>query len=260
MMKKRLVGWSAGLFATAVAAAALGQNQTGASGSLSLDSSTGASASGDASASGMGDDDKKYEPEDMMFEAGAFLGLMLPSSNHNLRADPAEGSVGPHEEFASVAPEFGGRLAFYPIKYVGAEIEGAWLPTSTDSDSSASIFAGRLHAIGQLPMGRLTPFVLLGFGALGAGSTPMGTDSDPAIHFGAGVKYGITPGIALRADLRDTMAQKFGADQGSLTHFPELFLDRRRFLTQNPRRERRSRGARADGRRRLGRRRHHRRS
>ncbi|HEV8246327.1 MAG TPA: OmpA family protein [Polyangiaceae bacterium] len=223
MMKKRLVGWCAGLFATAVAAAAFGQDQAGGSGSLSLSSSSGANASGDASASGAGDD-KQYEPENMMFEAGAFVGLMLPSKDHNLRADNAPGTVSVHEEFASVAPEFGGRIAFYPIKFIGGELEGGWLPTSTTTDSSASIFAGRLHLIGQLPMGRLTPFLLFGGGALGAGSKPMGTDTDPAIHFGLGLKYGFTPGIALRVDLRDTMSQKFNADQGSLTHYPELLI------------------------------------
>ncbi len=223
MMKKRLVGWCAGLFATAVAAAAFGQNQAGGSGSLSLSSSSGASASGDASASGA-NDDKQYEPEDMMFEAGAFLGLMLPSSDHNLRQDAPVGTAGVHEEFASVAPEFGARVAFYPIKYVGGEVEGGWLPTSTETDDSASIFAGRLHAIGQLPLGRITPFLLFGGGALGAGSKPMGTDTDPAIHFGLGAKYGLTPGIALRLDLRDTMAQKFNEDQDTLTHFPELLI------------------------------------
>ncbi|HVJ13906.1 MAG TPA: OmpA family protein [Polyangiaceae bacterium] len=226
MTKKRLLGWSAGLFATAIAAAAFGQNQAGASGSLSLSSSQGASASGDASASGAADDSKKYEPEDMMFEAGVFLGMMFPSSEHNLREDlPQQSNVlVPHEEFASVAPEFGARLAFYPLKYVGGEVEGGWLPTSTDTDSTASIYAARLHVIGQFPIGRITPFVLFGGGALGAGSKPMGNDTDPALHFGLGAKYGITPGIAIRADLRDTMAQKFGADDGDLTHFPEILV------------------------------------
>lgn len=225
MTKKRLVGWSAGLFATAIAAAAFGQNQAGGSGSLSLSTSSGASASGDASASGS-DGDEQYEPEDMMFEAGAFLGLMFPSSDHNLREDvnPQAGFATPHEEFASVAPEFGGRVAFYPIKYVGGEIEGGWLPTSTETDDSASIFAGRLHLIGQLPLGRITPFLLFGGGAIGAGSRPMGTDTDPALHFGLGAKYGITPGLAIRADLRDTMAQKVNGDDGDLTHFPELLV------------------------------------
>jgi outer membrane protein OmpA-like peptidoglycan-associated protein len=224
MTKKRLVGWSAGLIAMATATAAFGQDQAGASGSLSLSSSEGASASGDANASG--DSDKDYEPEDMMFEAGAFLGLMLPSSDHNLREDinAQAGVATPHEEYAGVAPEFGGRIAFYPIKYVGGELEGGWLPTSTETDDSASIFAGRLHLIGQFPLGRITPFALIGGGALGAGSKPMGNDTDPALHFGLGVKYGITPAIAIRADLRDTMAQKVNEDDGTLTHFPELLV------------------------------------
>jgi outer membrane protein OmpA-like peptidoglycan-associated protein len=222
MTNKRLLGWGAGLCATLVCAVAFGQNQSQASGSLSFSTSSGASASGDASGPGAADDDKDYEPEDMSFEAGVFAGILLPSSDHNLRED--QGGAAVYEEYASVAPIFGARLAFYPIKYVGAEIEGAWAPTSTDTDSSASIFGGRFHAIGQYGFGRFTPFILFGAGAIGASSSSMGNDTDPEIHFGAGLKYALTRGLGLRLDIRDTLSQKANADDGDLTHYPEFLL------------------------------------
>lgn len=220
MTKKRLVGWGVGLCATLVSAAAFGQSQ--ASGSLSLSTSSGANASGDASGPAVPDDDGEYEPEDMSFEAGLFAGILLPSSKHNLREDQRSPAV--FEEYASVAPAFGARVAFYPIKYVGAEVEGMWAPTSTESDSTASIFAGRLHVIGQYGIGRFTPFILAGGGALGASSSAMGNDTDPAVHFGAGLKYALTRGLGLRLDLRDTLSQKANADDGDLTHHLEFTL------------------------------------
>ncbi len=121
MTNKRMVGWGAGLCATLVCASAFGQDQSQASGSLSLSTSSGASASGDASGPAAPDDDKDYEPEDMMFESGVFAGILFPSSDHNLREDL--GNVAVYEEYASVAPVFGARVAFYPIRFVGAEVE-----------------------------------------------------------------------------------------------------------------------------------------
>jgi OOP family OmpA-OmpF porin len=222
MTNKRMVGWGAGLCATLVCASAFGQDQSQASGSLSLSTSSGASASGDASGPAAPDDDKDYEPEDMMFESGVFAGILFPSSDHNLREDL--GNVAVYEEYASVAPVFGARVAFYPIRFVGAEVEGAWAPTSTDTDDSATIYGARLHAIGQYGFGRFTPFVLFGAGAIGASSTSMGNDTDPEFHFGAGLKYALTHALGLRLDVRDTLSQKANADDGDLTHFPEITL------------------------------------
>jgi outer membrane protein OmpA-like peptidoglycan-associated protein len=194
----------------------------GASGSVSFDSSAGASADGDASAHA--DDDTRFEPKPMQFELGLILGIMLPSKDHNIRADGAR-----PEAYASVAPEFAMRASFLPIPYVGAEFEAAWLPTSTENDSTASLFAGRAHVIGQFPIGRFTPFALIGAGAIGGGSTPMGTDTDPALHFGLGLKYALTEGFGVRLDVRDTLSQKIGSatedvQDGDLTSHWEVLL------------------------------------
>jgi outer membrane protein OmpA-like peptidoglycan-associated protein len=194
-----------------------------ASGSLSLSSSDGASASGDASAEG-DKPDSAYEPHDMEWTVGGALTLMFPASDHNLRHEDER----PQEY--GLAPGVAVRMAFFPIRYAGLELEGAWWHTSTKDDSSAALFAGRAHAMLQLPLGRIVPFAVVGLGALGAGSNPMGTDTDPAFHFGLGGKYALTEAISVRLDLRDTMAQRAqtvedpAAEQGDLTHFPEVML------------------------------------
>jgi OOP family OmpA-OmpF porin len=182
----------------------------------------GASTDGGASADGERPDGA-YEPRDMEFTIGASLGFMLPSKDHNLRHEDER------PEAYGFAPGVTFRMGFHPLRYAGLELEGAWMHTSTDNDKSAALFAGRGHAIVQLPLGRIVPFALGGLGALGAGSNPMGTDTDPAIHFGLGVKYAFTEAISARLDLRDTLSQRIdrpgdAAEQGSLTHFPELWL------------------------------------
>jgi outer membrane protein OmpA-like peptidoglycan-associated protein len=199
---------------------------TAASGSVSLGSSA-ADANGAAGANGGADvdaghqdDDAKYEPKPFQWEVGAFIGILLPSDQHNLRDDRAR-----QQPYGSVAPEFGVRVGFLPLKYVGAELEAWVAPTKTDvSGSSATLFGGRGHLIGQYPIGRFTPFAVVGYGKLGAASNPMGTDIDPAFHFGLGGKYALSEAVGLRLDLRDNMAQKVEAEDGAMTSHWEISL------------------------------------
>jgi OOP family OmpA-OmpF porin len=186
-----------------------------AEGSFSLGGDSSASASADAS---VPDDDAKYEAEDGQFEIGIFGGVMFPSKDHNLRA------FGVQQYEYTIAPEIGVRASWLPVKYVGLEIEGMWGYTTTEADDVANLFAGRGHLIGQIPIGRITPFLVFGTGAIGAGSGTMGVDTDPALHFGLGAKYMLSQAIGLRLDVRDTMHQKFDAEQDTLTHSPEVML------------------------------------
>ncbi len=160
----------------------------------------------------------RYEPEGDLWEFGLFGGVMLPSTSHNLRAPDAS------QQPFDTALEVGARFAYYPLSFLGAELEGAGMTSKVDDGSSGGLFAGRAHLIGQLPLGSITPFLLFGGGALGGASSAMGTDIDPAIHFGAGVKAAIDEYLSLRVDLRDTVTQKFGAAQGVQTHHPELLF------------------------------------
>ena len=200
-------------------------NTAAASGSVSFGSS-GADANGAADVdTGKKDDDSKYEPKPFQWEVGAFVGILMPSDVHNLRDDRSH-----QEPYGSVAPEFGVRVGFLPLKYVGAELEAWVAPTKTDTSGyAATLFGARGHLIGQYPIGRFTPFAVVGYGKMGAASTPMGTDIDPAFHFGLGGKYAISEAVGLRLDLRDNMTQKVStastvAEDGDMTSHWEIAL------------------------------------
>ncbi len=157
-------------------------------------------------------------PEANLWELGLFGGVMFPSSSHALV------HVGRPQQPFNTAGELGARVAYFPLAFLGLEVEGAAMPASLEDGSSGGLFAGRGHAILQLPMGRFTPFVLGGGGLLGGASNAMGVDRDPAIHFGLGGKLALDESISARLDLRDTLTQKAFADQGAQTHHPEILL------------------------------------
>lgn len=89
---------------------------------------------------------KRHRPTALTFEIGVFGGVLVPPSNHELYV-PSFG----HQEFTAVAPDVGLRLGFYPLSFLGLEVEGAVMPTRTEDDSAATIFGFRGHALGQLP-------------------------------------------------------------------------------------------------------------
>lgn len=148
-----------------------------------------------------------------------FGGVFFPSKDHNLQDETK-----PHEAFESVAPELGARLGYYPIPYLGAEAEGAVMPTKTESGDTAGLWAARGQLVVQYPLRAVSPFVLAGAGALGAGSRVMGSDTDPALHFGVGAKLRLDDFFGLRLDVRDNMSQKNDASNGTQTHHPEALL------------------------------------
>jgi len=159
----------------------------------------------------------KGRPTKNYFELGVLGGLLFPSKNHALQdRNP--------QPFDSPVPELGTRAGFYPLAYVGVEAEGTAGPTKTESGRAAGLWGGRFQAVLQLPVERLTPFVVLGGGWLGAGSTATGTDVDPALHFGAGAKWSFDDFVAARLDVRDNMSQKHAADKGTPAHHPEVQL------------------------------------
>jgi outer membrane protein OmpA-like peptidoglycan-associated protein len=152
-------------------------------------------------------------------EVGLFLGVLFPSADHNFHYEFAE-----HQGLGSAAFDFGIRAAFLPIPYGGIELEGALMPTATDDDQGATIWSARVHGLLQAPVSRISPFLLVGGGRMGALSDPLENDADPLLHFGIGAKLGINDRVLARLDVRDNLTQKNGADEGSLTHHPEILL------------------------------------
>lgn len=161
---------------------------------------------------------------DNFFELGLFLGAMFPSSRHNLEDAATERGDKRHRAFRGVAPDIGGRIGYYPVRYLGLEFEGAYMPTEDEDGKGAMLWALRGHAVGQVPFGPVTPFLLVGGGRLGVNSDSMGKDSDPAIHFGVGVKLPITQVVGLRFDFRDDLTQKDDSSDGTQTHHREFLL------------------------------------
>jgi outer membrane protein OmpA-like peptidoglycan-associated protein/opacity protein-like surface antigen len=109
---------------------------------------------------------------------------------------------------------FGLRVALSLNPLFAIEAEGVGVPTGDSKhDYKLLVLGWRGHLVfNLLPLrtlhGKLTPFVLVGAGALQVAYT-VGTaydeikkDTDMEFHAGAGVKYAVTPLIALRFDAR----------------------------------------------------------
>jgi outer membrane protein OmpA-like peptidoglycan-associated protein len=194
---------------------------TTAAGPALAQNSTAGTARADATAPSPGPEGymSRYVPQNNLFEIGIFGGLFFPSKHHEL-GDPNK----PLEPYGKVAPDLGLRLAYFPLSFAGVEAEGAVMPTHTDDGAKAALWAVRGHVVAQLPLASIVPFVVVGGGALGTSSDTLGSDNDPAFHFGAGVKVPADDFLSARLDLRDTMAQKGNAQDGAQTHFPEVLL------------------------------------
>ncbi len=160
----------------------------------------------------------RYRPEAGMVEMGIFGGVMFPSASHGLEAS---GTL--HREFGT-GGELGLRLAYFPVDFLGVEAEAASVAATVKNGGGAGIWAGRGHLIGQLTSSSITPFLLVGAGALGANSQELGRDTDLGFHFGAGVKIPFDDFISARLDVRDTLGKYSAQTNASLAHYPELLL------------------------------------
>ncbi|HKO49693.1 MAG TPA: OmpA family protein [Polyangiaceae bacterium] len=160
-----------------------------------------------------------FPPENGLFELGVFGGIIFPSSDHNLRYEAY-----PQRPYG-VGGEFGARLGYYPLSFLGVEAEAMTAASKIkDTETSAAIYAGRLQAVLQAPLPYVTPFLLVGVGRLGAISRSQANDSDPAWHFGIGAKVPITHSFGLRVDLRDTLTKNTQQDGQAHTFEIQLGL------------------------------------
>src|SRR5690606_766645 len=124
---------------------------------------------------------ERYKPEANLWEVGMFGGLFFPSREHNLKVP-----VLPREEFSPLAGQLGGRLAYFPLSWVGAELEGFGAGGSTRESEFSAVFYGlRAHAIFQLPLYSIVPFAMIGGGRLGTSTKSMGNDWIGAFLAGA---------------------------------------------------------------------------
>ncbi len=167
---------------------------------------------------------RRFAPERNMVELGVFGGLFIANKTHDLY-NPA---TTPGEQIKRPAPDLGARLGFYPLRFLGVEAEFAAIPakyaagtTSAAPGGSGFIWGVRGHAILQLPMYRVVPFLLGGYGAMGVSSAAnvAGKDVDAVGHFGGGVKYFINRWVGLRLDLRGLIGAEAMQKVGAAPHF-----------------------------------------
>jgi outer membrane protein OmpA-like peptidoglycan-associated protein len=215
-MRRAPVVLSATLVAIMAATGAHAQ-QTEAAGSAAL-STEGLSAQG---SSGADAGSSQLEPEPGLFELGVFGGLLWISERHNLASMQV-----PIYPVDNPLFEVGLRVAYFPLSFVGAELEGAWVPYGKANDETISVWAGRGHAILQVPGSRVTPFVLAGGGRITLMSDAMRNDGDPAFHYGGGVKVALAPLVSLRVDGRDNVTEEdpvYESENG-VAHHAEVLL------------------------------------
>ncbi len=205
-----------------------------ASGGISL-GGDGVETSSDANADGTGsaDPDKRkdirwierWKPERGMVELGVFGGVMFPHPRLELFEPQLDQPDQGFQPLASLAPEVGGRIGYYPLRFFGLEAEGAWLPTETEGGQSVNMWAARGHLVAQIARWSITPFVLAGASglAVASDSNAVGNDVDLGFHFGGGLKFFFTRRFMMRLDVRDTMTARRGLGEG-VVHSPEVLL------------------------------------
>ncbi|MGB1012565.1 MAG: OmpA family protein [Nannocystaceae bacterium] len=147
---------------------------------------------------------RRYRPQRNQIELGIYGGLFFPSAEHELY-DP----MLMHQPYGSLAPDFGVRAGYYPLRFLGIELEGGVMPTRSEDGESAFIYKFSPVLLAQLPY-RIAPFVRAGFGLLGASTTSLGGDIDPSLNIGGGVKFYVNRWLALRLDVVDNVATRLG--------------------------------------------------
>jgi len=164
---------------------------------------------------------RRFAPERNMVELGIFGGVFVANKQHDIYAPETT----PGEMIKRPAADLGLRLGFYPLRFLGVEAEFAAIPAKYAAGpgpgGSGFLYGVRGHAILQLPMYRVVPFILGGYGALGVSSGPTvaGKDIDPVGHFGGGVKYFFNRWLGIRLDLRGLVGAEAMQEVGASPHF-----------------------------------------
>ena len=141
-----------------------------------------------------------YKPRAGMWEIGGFGGAFIIAQPH----DFYDHNLG-FRQLRRAAPEAGLRAAYYPLSFLGIEGEFAGIWTSAKyGKEPAFLYAARLQGILQLPLFRLVPFFVGGYGLMGVRSNQdaLGNDIDPVGHYGLGLKLFVNRWIALRLEGR----------------------------------------------------------
>jgi len=159
--------------------------------------------------------EERLRDQSHLVTLGLFGGVFIPPEEHELFNERYT-----HYPLQDVAPDIGIRIGYLPLPYLGVEVEGALMPTSTTSDRNVKVVGVRGHVLAQYPA-QLAPFLVVGGGLLGVNSDPiaLGKDADGVFHWGLGLKYYATHWLAFRVDGRHTIGGKRGS--GGVGHYFE---------------------------------------
>ncbi len=194
----------------------------------------------------------RWAPEPNTTEYGIYGGMFVTSRRIELFEADFERRDQGYRPFVRLAPDIGLRAGFFPIPWLGAEIEAGAMPTRTEIGQGALLWTARGAVVGQLALWSVTPFVLVGGGLIGVTSDRgvVGNDVDVAMHVGGGVKVYVNRFIHVRLDVRDVVTARRGYESG-LSNSPEILLGvgmtlgRRRDRIYREPRERAREGAKA---------------
>jgi outer membrane protein OmpA-like peptidoglycan-associated protein len=167
----------------------------------------------------------RWAPEPHMIELGIYGGLFKLAETHELFDPDVSLPDQGYLPLRKLNPDLGARIGYYPIRFFGIEAEGGAMPSKIIDGDGVTPFTVRGHAVAQLGLWSVTPFVLVGAGMLGiGGGSPLGSDIDPALHFGGGVKVYLNRWVMLRLDARDVVTHQLGVDNTFKSHNLELLL------------------------------------
>ena len=205
------------------------EGETGSGVTVSASASTqgGATASGASQGERQAQADKEFQkrkdqawirrwaPEKRVAELGVYGGVFFSSPSHELFEADKELEFQGWRAFRLANADLGLRAAYYPLAFLGMELEGGVMPLSTDAGGALGYHV-RGHVLGQVPKWSVTPFILLGAGAMGVSSdrAVVGKDVDPALHYGLGVKAYLNRYTMLRLDFRNIVSYGVDLDNG----------------------------------------------
>ncbi|HTQ05642.1 MAG TPA: thrombospondin type 3 repeat-containing protein, partial [Polyangiaceae bacterium] len=156
-------------------------------------------------------------PEGNVLELGGFGGLLIPSNVHDIRA--RDYAQKPYE----VGAEGGVRLGYYPLSFLGIEGEAMGAGSKVKGTPNQAVFYGyRGFLVLQAPTAWISPFLVGGYGRLGAVSHAMGNDVDQGWMFGAGAKIPVTHILGVRLDFRDNLTPNDHVGNGQAHNFEVL--------------------------------------
>ncbi|HMJ03964.1 MAG TPA: OmpA family protein [Conexibacter sp.] len=169
------------------------------------------STSSPSSSSGL--DQAPWGVDGGTWELGMYWGVLRPDGRHQL-FDP-DLSEDYFQKLERVTPELGLRAGYLPLSVLGLELEAGLLPSQTrKSGDGVNLFAVRAHLLLQAPTRAIVPFLAIGGGMLGISSEDdvLGSDVDPEVHIGLGVKAFVTRDVELRIDVRDNLSEALPED------------------------------------------------